>query len=379
MFVKISRDLMVSGLLAGAQARPTPTSGACRDLRLTITTTADTIVMPPLPDLSQPGAVLNFFGTIPNIVANAPHNQTSGTYNTAATYCPPECGILPEKNEVQLLVHGATYTKEYWMGGAWHGTDAYSWTRYANKAGYGTLAVDRLGSGASEHPDPAQVVQLTLETEVLNIIAQKIKSGEITGRPSKVIYVGHSMGSTVGTMLAAKYPNSIDKLVLTGYTTDGSNTAAGVIAGQYLPAKDVEPARFGTLPQGYVTQSVESGRTLLSYAGGFDPSIPPLDFSTKGTSAIGEALGPGNVLVPNYQGPVFILTGDKDQPFCGSDPNASCEPLIKATASEFPQASTFGYFIPPNTGHGLNFHNMATDSFAAVTKWLSFDSNASSS
>ena len=180
-------------------------------------------------------------------------------------------------------------------------------------------------------------------------------------------------------MLAAKYPNSIDKLVLTGYTTDSSNAGAVVIAGQYLPAKNVEPARFGSLPQGYTTQSIESGRTFLSYAGGFDPSIPPLDFSTKSTLAIGESLGIGTVPVPNYQGPVFILTGDKDKPFCGTNPNAPCEPLIKATALEFPQASTFGYFMPRNTGHGLNFHYTAAKSFAALTKWLKSESNAPSS
>ena len=163
---------MVAGLLAAVQAHPTPTPGACKDLTLTITTTADTIVMSPLPDTS---ADLNFFGTIPDILANSPHQQTSGTYNIAATYCPPEGGIRPDRNEVQLLVHGASYTKEYWMGGAWHGSDDYSWTKQANKAGYGTLAIDRLGNGASEHPDPMQVVQLTLETEVLNVVAQKIK------------------------------------------------------------------------------------------------------------------------------------------------------------------------------------------------------------
>ncbi|ERF72573.1 hypothetical protein EPUS_02855 [Endocarpon pusillum Z07020] len=341
---------------------------------------ADTVIFSPLPDMSQPDgadAVMNFFGALPDILANNPHQQTSGTYNITATYCPPEGGILPDRNEVQLLVHGATYTKEYWMGGAWHGSDDYSWTKQANKAGYGTLAIDRLGNGASEHPDPLQVVQLTLQTEVLNVVAQKIQSGEITGSPSKVIYVGHSLGSILGTMLANRYPNSIDKLVLTGYTSDASNVAPTVVAGQYLPAQNVEPARFSSLPQGYSTQSIESGRTLLSYAGDFDPSIPPLDFCTKGTLGLGEILGVGSAPASIYQGPVFILTGDKDEPFCGTNPNAPCEPLIQATALEFPRASTFGYFMPRNTGHGLNFHYTASESFAAVTKWLNSESNAS--
>ncbi|KAF7502825.1 hypothetical protein GJ744_005018 [Endocarpon pusillum] len=364
---KLPETFWPQDCFAAVQARSTPAPGACRDLTLTVTAMADTVIVSPLPDLSQPDAVLNFLGTFPDMLANNPHQQTSGTYNIAATYCPPKGGILPDKNEVQLLVHGASYTKEYWMGGAWHGSDDYSWTKQANKAGYGTLAIDRLGNGASEHPDPLQVIQPTLQTEVLNVVAQKIKSGEITGCPSKVIYVGHSLGSILGTMLANKYPNSIDKLVLTGYTTDISNIAPAVATGQHLPAQNVEPARSSSLPQGYVTQSIESGRTVLGYAGGFDPSIPPLDFSTKGTFGLGELLGIGSATASNYQGPVFILTGDKDKVFCG---NASCEPLIKAIALEFPQASTFGYFMPRNTGHDVNFHYTASESFAAVTKWL---------
>jgi pimeloyl-ACP methyl ester carboxylesterase len=378
MFSRILVNITVAIWLAYAQAlSPTP-PGLCQNLRLSITTTAETIVVPPLPNLSQPGAVLKFFGSIPDIVANAPRNQTKGTYDIAATYCPPKGGVTPKKNGVQLLVHGASYTKEYWMGGAWHGSNLYSWTKFANKAGFGTLAVDRLGNGASEHPDPAQVVQLTLEMEILNVIAQKIKTGEITGTPSKVFYVGHSMGATVGAMLAAKYPKSIDKLVLTGYTTDESNIPPVIAAGQYLPAKDVDPARFGTLSQGYVTQSVESGRTVLCYAGGFDPTIPPMDYATRATLTVGEALGLSSMQVPNYKGAVFVLTGDKDRPYCGTDPKISCETFIKTTAAQFPQASTFGFFIPPNTGHCLNFHYTAPRSFAAVAKWLLLDAKVPS-
>jgi pimeloyl-ACP methyl ester carboxylesterase len=259
------------------------------------------------------------------------------------------------------------------MGGAWNGPDTYSWTKYANAAGFGTLAVDNLGNGLSDHPDPAQV-QLTLMVEILNILAKMIKNGKITGTPSKIVYVGHSLGSILGTMLVAKYPSVIDKLVLTGYTTDLSNVDAGVLAGKYEPAKDVDPARFGTLPQGYVTQSVEPGRTFF-YAGCYDPTIPPLDFLTKGTFAIGEPLFSDIVPVPDYEGPVFILTGAKDKSLCGADPSIPCERIIQASASEFPKARSFGYFMPPDTGHCLNFHCGAQASFEAVTNWLLHDSN----
>src|SRR5436190_933917 len=104
------------------------------------------------------------------------------------------------------------------------------------------------------------LTQLAPITFLLLIVRQtvlaQIKSGDITGTPTKVIYVGHSMGSGVGTMLAATYADSIDKLVLTGNTTNPTN--AFVIAantGASIPAKDADPARFGDLLPGYVTQS----------------------------------------------------------------------------------------------------------------------------
>ena len=36
----------------------------------------------------------------------------SGTFNTAATYCEPQVSDPSRENTLQLLVHGATYTKE---------------------------------------------------------------------------------------------------------------------------------------------------------------------------------------------------------------------------------------------------------------------------
>lgn len=348
-------------------------------MTLTITASAETVVLPPLPDLNQSGAVLQLLGALPDILATAPLNVTGGTYSIAATYCPPRGGDLPHENDVQLLVHGATYTKEYWMAGAWRASRLYSWTQSANQAGFGTLAVDRLGNGQSDRPDPAQEVQGPLEVEILNAIAQKIKTGEITGTPSNVIFVGHSTGAIIGTLLATKYPDSIDKLVLTGYTTDSSAIITNIIASDFRPAKDVEPARFADLPQGYITQSVQAGRTLLAYAGKFDPAFPARDFATKDTIAAGSTLlfATAPAPIPGYKGPVFVLTGDKDQPFC-PDPNASCEPVIQATASQFPHASNFAYFIPKKTGHSLNFHFSAPISYAKVNRWLLVDSNSAS-
>ncbi|SNR43273.1 hypothetical protein SAMN06265360_105268 [Haloechinothrix alba] len=54
---------------------------------------------------------------------------------------------------IQVLVHGITYTHEYWhFPDPSEGTARYDYSMAANDAGYATLAIDRIGSGRSSHP-----------------------------------------------------------------------------------------------------------------------------------------------------------------------------------------------------------------------------------
>lgn len=104
------------------------------------------------------------------------------------------------------------------MGLDWTGdgySDRYSWVAAASKAGYPTLAIDRLGNGDSDHPDPILAVQFVtspvdktqlttnrypVEVETIHQIIVKLRAGTLppplNGRKfTKVIYVGHSYGS----------------------------------------------------------------------------------------------------------------------------------------------------------------------------------------
>src|SRR6266540_3880575 len=63
------------------------------------------------------------------------------------TLCRPEGAPMP--HTVQLLVHGASYTRTVWD---WTQNPAtYSYVQDAVNAGYATFAVDRLGHGESTH------------------------------------------------------------------------------------------------------------------------------------------------------------------------------------------------------------------------------------
>jgi len=137
----------------------------------------------------------------------------SATYNIAARYCQPEVLVLHRQSNIQLLVHGATYTRDYWSGDGppgqgFHG-DQYSWVSTASLNGYPTIAIDRLGNGLSSHPDPTSPdLSYLSQVEVLHQVITAVRDG-IDPLPhafGNIIYAGHSYGSMIGDALVAKYP-----------------------------------------------------------------------------------------------------------------------------------------------------------------------------
>lgn len=127
----------------------------CRAITFNVSASATQLVLSDFRDVSGEGAVLGLVAKIPGILANPILAVKSGSYNISGTLCKPTKHVPDLEDYIQVLVHGATYTKEYWSTGAWSSknTPQYSWSRYANYKGYHTLAIDRLGNGQSSRPD----------------------------------------------------------------------------------------------------------------------------------------------------------------------------------------------------------------------------------
>ncbi|KAI9802074.1 MAG: hypothetical protein M1833_001995 [Piccolia ochrophora] len=354
--------------------RPVTSLYSCKDLTLRVSASATHIEVPPLSDLKTSAGVGEFIAQAPIIIQNGTPVVRSGTFDISARYCPPRMFHRGCNDRIQLLVHGATYTKEYWATGAWGDRNqSYSWSKFANEAGYATLAVDRLGNGASSLPDPLQITQLPLQVEVLHHIIQRAKRGEFTGQPSKVIFVGHSYGSVAGFSVAQQYPADIEKFIVTGCTSDFGNMMAATADLQPLAASAVDPSRFSGYAHGYLTHSAETGRTSAFYTGAYDPAIPPKDYATKETVTVGELISFPPLTISAYNGPVLLITGDRDQLFCGVDPPGYCGSQLKPlanSASLFPNASSFEYYGPPDTGHDINFHYSAPVTYKVAHHWL---------
>jgi alpha-beta hydrolase superfamily lysophospholipase len=92
-------------------------------------------------------------------------------------------------------VSGFTYDHQYWDlpvdGGK------YSFVDAANRAGYATLNLDRLGLGSSDKP-PAELTSIQNQADELHQIIQSLKSGALSSYGfSEIVLVGHSAGSAI--------------------------------------------------------------------------------------------------------------------------------------------------------------------------------------
>ncbi|KAK3361033.1 hypothetical protein B0T24DRAFT_660629 [Lasiosphaeria ovina] len=268
-----------------------------------------------------------------------PDNGTtavSGTFTVVGTYCVPDD---LSKNTLQILVHGITYGKDYWTGLGFG--DEFDWHVAANACGYATL-----------------IPQLNIDTFHYLLNSVRTFPANPLGRTfSKLVWVGHSYGSFLGSTLARQFPSDADALVITGFSTAGN--FSGVLTAHWTAAAHHAPA-LANLPAGYLTRATEANRTAVFYAGAFDPALPPFDFRVEGTITVGEAAAIPVLpeAAPAYTGPVFIATGAQGVFFCGTI-QADCDAKLAASKHDFFPAVAdrdFGFFAPDQTGHDLRLH-----------------------
>ncbi|UZJ55763.1 hypothetical protein CBS101457_005083 [Exobasidium rhododendri] len=268
--------------------------------------------------------------------------------------------------------------------------ETYSWTDYMSNLGYPTLAIDRLGAGLSDHPDPITTVQANLQTNIHHEIVTMARAGTIPNiatKFSKIIFVGGSYGSILGNQQAIQYPTDLDALLLTAYTND-DQLLVPIFSVETIaaPAFLVDAAKWPTLPAGYLTNTGDIGREYLyDGAASYDQDVFNYDELNRGTITIGEALtaNAGTAVAPNFKGPVHLITGQEDSVFCGTGVDnlggivrqGNCTPnnstnIPAMSKSYFPAASSFSYTIIPNTGHVTVLHKTVQQTFVSAANFL---------
>ena len=271
---------------------------------------------------------------------------TSGDFNMHAVLDSPG---PTEGRTLMILVSGSTYDHTYWDAPV--DGSKYSFVDAANRAGYATLNLDRLGLGASDKP-PADLTTIQDQADELHQIIQSVKSGDLSSYGfSRIVLVGHSLGSAIVQTEAGEYGDA-DALVLTGFRHEVNPAGAGELVSNFEPAAGQ--------PAGYLTLE---NRNLFYDISHTSPKILAWDAAHIGTSTVAE-LNFGFALDPARSAgisvPVLEVVGDHDLLFQTDPATFAAESAFYSNSSDFEQ------LIVRNAGHDVTLENSAPHTFHQI-------------
>ncbi|KAJ7597685.1 hypothetical protein C8J56DRAFT_1041866 [Mycena floridula] len=293
------------------------------------------------------------------------------TYNIYGVFCQPQTSA--REDVVQLLVHGITYTNQYWSP-ATEEFQNYSYPSFSCERGFSSLAIDGLGVGLSSRPVNASDVQFPTSASVLSKVAQYLKTSSILSgvKPfSKVIGVGHSLGSALLSFGAivegAQFP--FDSLVLTGFLS--ITTLPPGDTELIFPGRDVDPLRWSGLDPNYITTKTRDP-FYPSNPNSFSPRMLLLDDLAKDVGSISTFDQLVSVAVPaqHYQGNVAKVLGSEDKFFCLNDGCSDVATLNKSQSIFWPAAKSFDLVVMSGSGHDLNLDFFAAESYNTFSSFV---------
>ncbi|KAM0206416.1 hypothetical protein ACHAPA_003612 [Fusarium lateritium] len=370
------KTLALFALVATASARK------CTNITVPVSLTSENAVF----DLKTPLTKIDVASFSVNLARQDPPfpmqvqkglKNITGNYELAATYCEPDAG---PGEELQILTHGIGFDRSYWDF-PYNGYNYSYVARAVDEHGYSTLTWDRLGVGASSKGDPLNEIQAFIEIAAAKALTTKAREGSIPGVScaySKTIHIGHSFGSVISYALANESPELTDAIVLTGFSQSPAYMSLFVVSNNFIPITDTPLA--AQYPAGYIaTQSTVGVQINFFAEGDFDPQLLDVAYQTAQPVTPGELLTIGTPAGKNnsYTGPVQIVTGERDVPFCGdncySTVSAGVElpSLLDLSRNFFTKASRFNTTVIPGAGHGLNFGYSHTLTYDAIFDFLS--------
>ena len=285
----------------------------------------------------------------------------------AGTLCIPASG----PHTVLVLVPGSTYNQSYWDYPYQSGT--YSFRRAMNRAGYATLAIDRIGTGRSSRPPSALVTALGQADAVHRVIG-RLRDGRI-GPTSfrKIILGGHSLGSGIAVHEAALY-HDIDALLLTGFSHEVDPIGSGSVVAGFYPA-DADPKFAGRgYDPGYLTTRPGTRKGDFYAQGDFDARVVAVDETTKDIVTSTEfADGLSGSLPPEtnlISAPTMIVNGSEDKLACSSLlRNCASAATLSASEQPFFQVGCLTADLLQGSGHDVNLAANTETYQAAVVRW----------
>jgi pimeloyl-ACP methyl ester carboxylesterase len=290
-------------------------------------------------------------------------------------------GMVRARTPVQVLLHGGGYDHRYWD---WpYRPEKYSYVEYATKRGFATLNLDRLGYGASDHPDGASL-DFAAGGRVVHQVVEKLRDGALGPRFETVVLNGHSMGGIVAERAAAY--GGVDAVIVSGIPLNadgepeegdpddgdepGDEDSDDGDEGLYPFTPAVKDPRFAGLPwaKGYFTTLPGSRTQVFHYPGTYESAIARGEESAKDTLSSGElcSLRPCADAAADDQDrrsrvdvPVLHVLGRHDMLFCRTTKDCATDP----------GAGEVKHLIP-NAGHSINLSKGAPQFYRLTLSWL---------
>ena len=239
-----------------------------------------------------------------------------------------------------LLVAGGGENADYWN---MPGLAGYSLVTAAAKDGFGTLAIDRIGTGRSTTPKSSTLVTYAAQVDTVDQVVTALRHDtKLFGTTWKqVIGVGHSLGSGTLAGVAAGHPGNLDAMVLTGYGAAVTPQTLQLDK-QYQVAARTVGTRWSSLDPGYVTvlpNAVEqigllyppdTSAVALTAASGHQGTLSDTELSSRPQGAAATAQA-ARITVP-----VLVADGQYDRHYCeGNDVGAApaLAPICRSAAA----------------------------------------------
>lgn len=258
---------------------------------------------------------------------------------------------------LQVLVHGTTYTHEYWDLPAINGVD-YSYARYMASQKYAVLALDTLGADESSKPDGDFLDLAETASSIHQVLVELRSPGGLVKAPfDEIALVGHSFGAVINSIVQSTYGDA-DALVNTGFAFTPHETP-------------IDPAVIGQLlATPYISLPPEIRAALFYHAPTADPVVIAYDNAEiASTFTRGQLLGllavfadPQIAGVGGVNSPVLIQLGENDILHPAS--------LLAADATLYVQAPEVATVMLPDVGHILNAHQGAAVGWQQIADWL---------
>ncbi|KIW48442.1 uncharacterized protein PV06_01024 [Exophiala oligosperma] len=329
--------------------------------------------------------------TSPNVTERVTSvGQLNETFSINAQLCVPAKNAGKE-NILQVVTHGVGFDMRqvhellYWDPD--YKPEVYSYIMATLEAGYSILTYDRLGTGLSDKPDAYDVVQAQVQLQILKVMTEMARSGEISKMASsqldsipsftKFVHVGHSFGSILTSALVAKYPDLTDGISLTGYIiATHANHPTG--SWGWVLAREADPVKWADRGSGYLSLATltQFQEAFISSSGGvFDAGASAFGYDIAQPSPIADfrtGFAIQGLKATDYKAPIQFLLAEYDFLLCGGNcVNNYNETLLRQVY--YPSVSDFNITIQEGAGHGLTLHTNARKGYQAQFDF--FDKN----